>query len=161
LSESTPWYSPQRVATLGAWLSWMGLIFYFSTKSWGGHETESVLNWLLTRYLPPIRTQLSHTDLNTLNYVVRKLAHFTEYAILTILGYWAWFRALNQPSLLALRYTLGVSVLFAISDEFHQLFEPGRTSAFADVMIDGLGASAAALLMLKFFVRPQLSRPSP
>ena len=145
----------QRAATVGVWLGWMGLIFWFSTKGWGGHATESTLNRLLTQYLPAVRAQLSSTDLDTINFLVRKLAHFTEYAILTAIGYWTWTKALNQSPLSALRYALTVSVLFAISDEFHQAFEPGRTSLLTDVLIDGLGASAAALL-LKFSLRPQL-----
>ncbi len=133
----------------------MGLIFYLSTKSWGGHQTEFFLDRLLADYLPPIRAQLSRTDLDTLNYAVRKLAHFTEYAILTTLGYWACVKALNQSPLMALRYGLLVSILFAISDEFHQVFEPGRTSLITDVLIDSLGASVAVLVLLKFVVRPQ------
>jgi VanZ family protein len=147
----------QRAASLGAWLGWMGLIFYLSTKGWGGHQTESFMEKLLTDYLPPIRAQLSRTDLDTLNYAVRKLAHFTEYAILTTLGYGALSKALNQVSISALRYALLVSILFAISDEFHQAFEPGRTSLITDVFIDSLGASVAAFLLLKFAVRPRLS----
>ncbi len=145
----------QRAATVGVWLGWMGLIFWFSTKGWGGHQTESTLNRLLTQYLPAIRAQLSLTDLDTLNFLVRKLAHFTEYAILTAISYWTC-RAFNQSPLSALRYALIVSVLFAISDEFHQAFVPGRTSLLTDVLIDGLGASATALL-LKFSLRPQLT----
>jgi VanZ family protein len=135
----------------------MGLIFYLSTKGWGGHQTEFFMDKLLADYLPPLRAQLSRTDLDTLNYAVRKLAHFTEYAILTTLGYWACLKALNRLPLIALRYGLLVSILFAISDEFHQVFEPGRTSLMTDVFIDSLGASAAALLLLRFAVRPQHS----
>jgi VanZ family protein len=158
LGEPTPFQtSLQRAASLGAWLGWMGLIFYLSTKGWGGHQTESFMEKLLTDYLPPIRAQLSRTDLDALNYTVRKLAHFTEYAILTTLGYQACLKAFNQLPLTALRYALLVSVLFAISDEFHQAFEPGRTSLITDVFIDSLGASVAAFLLLKFAMRPQLS----
>jgi VanZ family protein len=149
--------SLQRAASLGAWLGWMGLIFYLSTKGWGNHQTESFMDKLLTAYLPPVRAQLSLAELDMLNYAVRKLAHFTEYAILTTLGYGACFKALNQMPLNALRYGLLVSILFAISDELHQAFEPGRTSLMTDVFIDSLGASAAAFLLLKFAVRPQPS----
>jgi VanZ family protein len=158
LGEPTPFQtSLQRAASLGAWLGWMGLIFYLSTKGWGNHQTESFMDKLLTDYLTPIRSQLSRTDVATLNYAVRKLAHFTEYAILTTLGYWACFKALNQMPLTALRYGLLVAVIFAISDEFHQVFEPGRTSLMTDVFIDSLGASVAAFLLLKFAVHPQAS----
>lgn len=150
--------SLQRIGALVAWLGWMGLVFYLSTRGWGGHETQSFLDELLTDYLPPIRAQLSHTDLDTLNFMVRKLAHFTEYAILTALGYWAWSSTFKQVPLSALRYALLTSILFAISDEWHQSFEPGRTSLLTDVLIDSFGASFAALLLLKFAVSPQNSR---
>jgi VanZ family protein len=149
--------SLQRAVVLGAWLGWMGLIFYLSTRGWGGHQTESSLEKLLTAYLPSVRAQLSRTDLDALNYAVRKLAHFTEYAILTTLGYGACSKTLNQVPLTALKFALSVSILFAISDEFHQAFEPGRTSLITDVFIDGLGASVAAILLLKFVVRTQPS----
>jgi VanZ family protein len=135
----------------------MGLIFYYSTQKGGSHETQSLLDQLLTDYLPPIRRLLSQADLNTLNYAVRKLAHFTEYAILTTLGYWACSKALNQMPLAAVRNALLVAILFAISDEFHQAFEPGRMSLITDVFIDSLGASVAAVLLLKFAARPQPS----
>jgi VanZ family protein len=133
----------------------MGLIFYFSTQAWGGHKTLAALELLMADYLPLIRDQLSRADLSTLNFAIRKLAHFTEYAILTTLGYWAWFKALNRLPLFAIRYALLGSILFAVSDEFHQAFEPGRTSMGTDVLIDSLGASVAALLLLKFAVDPQ------
>jgi VanZ family protein len=158
LSEQTSFqFSLQRAAALGAWLSWMGLIFYLSTKGWGGHETQNFMDKLLTAYLPPVREQLSRTDVETLNYMVRKLAHFTEYAILTILGYRACSKGLDQVPSSALKSALLVSILFAISDELHQAFEPGRTSLVTDVFIDSLGASVAALLLLKFAVRAQPS----
>jgi VanZ family protein len=125
----------------------MGLIFYFSTQRWGGAETESWLDQFLSAYISPVRQILSPSGLDDLNFVIRKLAHFTEYAILTVLGYWAGTKAILQPSLLALRYALLGSILFAISDEFHQRFEPGRTSLLSDVLIDSLGASVAVLLI--------------
>jgi VanZ family protein len=142
---------------LCVWLAWMGLVFCFSTKSWGGMETQSELEKVLTLYLPSVRQQLSRTDLSTLNFVIRKMAHFTEYAILTTLGYFAWTKSLNQPALAALRYTLTCSIAFAITDEFHQLFEAGRTSLATDVLIDSMGAAVAALILQWRVVRSQIS----
>jgi VanZ family protein len=154
LSELTPL---RRGLILCVWLAWMGLVFYFSTKSWGGQETRSELEQILTIYLPSVREQLSRSDLNTLNFVIRKMAHFTEYAILTTLGYFAWSKSLNQPLFAALRNTLICSIVFAISDEFHQLFEAGRTSLATDVLIDSLGASMAVLILQRWVMRSPLS----
>ncbi|HEY9827849.1 MAG TPA: VanZ family protein [Stenomitos sp.] len=135
----------QRVVLVCVWLAWMGLIFFFSTQQWKSTQTELWLNWLLTQYLPSVRDLLSATDLSQLNFVIRKLAHFTEYAILTVLGYWGWVRGVKLLPAQAIRFALFWSIMFAISDEFHQRFEPGRTSLITDVLIDSIGASVAAL----------------
>jgi VanZ family protein len=146
----------RRGLLLFGWLAWMGLMFYFSTKGWGGQETQSGLEKLLS-LVPFIRKQFSHVDLAQLNFVVRKIAHFTEYAILTLLGYFAWSVSLGQASLQAVRYALSCSIVFAISDEFHQLFEAGRTSLVTDVLIDCLGASLVALVLQRVVLRSQVS----
>jgi VanZ family protein len=153
LNELTPM---RRSLLLFGWLAWMGLMFYFSTKGWGGQETQSGLEKLLS-LLPLIKEQFSHADLAQLNFVVRKMAHFTEYAILTLLGYFAWSVSLGQASLQAVRYALFCSIVFAISDEFHQLFEAGRTSLLTDVLIDCLGASLVALVLQRVVLRSQVS----
>lgn len=69
--------------------------------------------------------------------LVRKTAHMTEYAAL-MLAISHMFRQSNEPhpGLHAL-----ICVLFwAISDEFHQAFVPGRACMFTDVLIDLMGA---------------------
>ena len=52
--------------------------------------------------------------------------------------------------------TVVLVVLYGVSDEFHQSFVPGRTSDIADVVADGIGATAAvglAWLFAKFGAR--------
>ena len=133
----------------------MGVVFYFSTKTWGGAETKSWLDRLLTLYLPPVRELLTPSDLGEINHIIRKLAHFTEYAILTTLGYWGWAKGVGKAPQVALRITLAASILFAISDEFHQRFVPGRTSMLTDVFIDCFGAAVAALILRQWLVHNQ------
>lgn len=152
MNEPTPL---RRGLLIGIWLIWMGVIFYFSTKTWGGAETKSWLDRLLTLYLPPVRELLTPSDLGEINHIIRKLAHFTEYAILTTLGYWGWAKGVGKAPHLALRITLAVSILFAISDEFHQRFVPGRTSMLTDVFVDCFGAAVAALILRQWVVRIQ------
>ena len=67
--------------------------------------------------------------------LVSKLAHVSEYAILAWLFQWA----LDNRRAWRLAWLL--AVLYAVTDEFHQSFVPGRTSTVADVMIDALGAA--------------------
>ncbi len=72
--------------------------------------------------------------------LLRKLAHLTEYAVLAAL----LFRALRGSGTLSLARLLWLSsflaILYAVTDEFHQRFVPGRTGALTDVLIDASGA---------------------
>ena len=72
------------------------------------------------------------------------IAHFTEYFVLASL--WAW-ALLPLLGLRALAIAGAISVLYAISDEFHQSFVPGRDSDPVDVLVDTLGIAIATWLM--------------
>lgn len=77
-----------------------------------------------------------------------KTAHFCTYAALA----WLTQRALSwkqekSPQMLLIAW--GISVLYAISDELHQGFVPGRHPTIADAFIDALGAAALLLVIWK------------
>ena len=95
---------------------------------------------------------MTTSDLGQLNFIIRKLAHFTEYAVLTTLGYWGWVKGIGRSPQQSLQIALFVSILFAMTDEVHQRFVPGRTSLVTDVLIDCLGASLAALALRQWVV---------
>jgi VanZ family protein len=84
--------------------------------------------------------------------VVKKLGHFAGYALLAT----AYSFALKQDQE-GQRRTLLVAVLlaavYAILDETHQIFTPGRTPAVTDVMIDTCGAFVGAAIWhrVRFF----------
>ena len=69
---------------------------------------------------------------------VRKVAHVTEYAILavTILLPLYLFELSNKKRIII---TSIVSVVYAISDEIHQIFIPERAGRISDVLIDSIG----------------------
>jgi len=73
----------------------------------------------------------------------RIVAHFTEYAVLATLWLWALYPALGPW---ALAVAAGISILYAISDEYHQSFVEGRDSDPLDVAADTVGVAAALLL---------------
>jgi VanZ family protein len=77
------------------------------------------------------------TGLGTWDYVLRKCAHMTEYAILAFLLARAVGRAVPA-------FALGV--LYAASDEVHQTFVAGRHGSPVDVAIDSVGLAAGLLL---------------
>ena len=72
-------------------------------------------------------------------FVVRKLAHFSIYAILgiNILGFVNTYKNFKFKS--QIEITLFSGFLYAVSDEFHQMFSGGRTASPKDVCIDTLG----------------------
>ena len=81
---------------------------------------------------PDLGTGLGGWDL-----VLRKIAHVAEYAILGALLARATGRA-------GLAFALGA--LYAISDEVHQSFVPGRLGSPLDVAIDAIGVAAGVVL---------------
>ena len=70
-----------------------------------------------------------------LEYPLRKLAHFSEYACMGVLVYTLWSQWMSRGKRL---YILTVAWVFlsAAGDEFHQYFVPGRCASFADVLLD-------------------------
>src|SRR3712207_1073496 len=76
------------------------------------------------------------TGLGTWDLVLRKLAHAAEYAILGAL----LARALRRDAV-----ALGLGVAYAVSDEVHQHFVPGRVGAWYDVVVDAVGVALGIL----------------
>lgn len=116
----------------------------------------------LRLWLPPLvlmavifylsdRPDLS-SGLGIADVVGRKVVHAVEYALLCAL----WWRALRPAAggRVALVASLAVSILYAVSDEIHQSFVPGRTGTPIDVSIDAVGASLAALVIRRRERRP-------
>ena len=68
---------------------------------------------------------------------IRKAGHFTEFAILAIL----FQRALGARRGAWLN-ALWLAMVYAVSDEWHQSFVPGRDALVADWIIDSIGAAA-------------------
>src|SRR5215213_5743125 len=114
-------------------LLWMALIFFFSTGELSASNTSRIVRPLLLWLFPDIseeRIALAH-------FIVRKAAHFTEYAILALLAARAFIGS-THPSLRRrwLTSALVLVVLYALSDEFHQTFVPSRTGSIYDSFID-------------------------
>jgi hypothetical protein len=81
------------------------------------------------------------TGLGTWDLVLRKIAHGCEFAVLGAL----LVRALRDE-----RAAFVVGVLYAVSDEVHQLFVPGRVGAPLDVVIDAIGVAVGVLLWRRY-----------
>ena len=134
-------------------LFWMCIIFAFSAQE---KEESSEVSEAISYRMVNSTGILFHLHLDeeqireiagTIENTVRKAAHMTEYGILSILFYiWLgkWQFGVRKRGLLA----IVLSALYACSDEFHQLFVPGRAGMVRDVLIDSAGAILGILVFL-------------
>jgi len=87
------------------------------------------------------RPTISASYFDPLDFIIKKAAHLTEYAILFSLifraFYQSWYpkKGIDYWENMALISTL----IFAISDEWHQSFITGRTATIRDILIDFIG----------------------
>ena len=122
---------------------WTALVLGLSTGQASMEETSLIIRPIL-KFLFPTAPDVT---LNLYHGYIRKLAHFTEYAVLAFLGLravagWSTDR-LRRASLLIT--VLFVAVIASI-DEYHQSFVPSRTSSFWDVLLDISGGAFAVFL---------------
>lgn len=72
-----------------------------------------------------------------------KLVHIIEYGALYLLFIYAIKNTTTYNKLEAFSLALMMTVLYGLTDEFHQIFVVGRTSRFIDVIADGVGGVVA------------------
>ena len=133
-----------RLARYGPLILWAALIFIGSTDLLSAENTEGALVRPVLWLFP----HLSEGTLKIFQFVVRKAAHLTEYAIFALLAARA-FRT-SAREMLRQRWfwvSLLLVVAYSLSDEFHQSFYPSRTASIYDSMIDSLGGLVALTIV--------------
>lgn len=83
-------------------------------------------------------------DVNKFNHIVRKNAHFFAYLLLGLLV----MAVIKKRDAKSIILVLSICILYAISDELHQFFVPGRGPAVKDVLIDSAGSIIGMILYL-------------
>lgn len=129
---------------------WMGVIFMFSaqvsdeSKSSSNKVTSAVVNTVISIKKENISEEKRQKIIEDKTFIVRKSAHFTEYFILGLI----LILYLQTKEKLAPKYIILAiifCVLYATSDEIHQLFVDGRSCKIMDILIDTCGSSLAIL----------------
>ena len=92
----------------------------------------------------------SPETLATIHFIIRKLAHFTEYAILGVLAARA-FR--TSPRWFLISAVL--IIVYALLDEYHQSFVPSRTASVFDSFIDMAGGISALIFISRKAAKTQ------
>jgi VanZ family protein len=119
------------------------VIFCFSSENGkkSGNTSRGVMRTIIDHY-----PQTKHLDeeqkekiVEDAQPIIRKLAHFGVYTLagINLMGFWATFRNLRKIQRVGLAF--GCGVIYAITDELHQLFSAGRTARIFDVGVDSLG----------------------
>lgn len=124
---------------------WMFVIFNFSSQN-GPKSTNT--SDVVTSMVVNVTTSVTNKNVSReevkkrvedSTFLVRKMAHFTEYLILGILvlQLLSDYTKINKRMLIV---SLIICYLYAVSDEVHQIFIPGRTAKVLDTFIDGAGS---------------------
>ena len=137
------------------WLRWGELIamcvLIFVFSSFEAHDSTEQSNFIVDRIIALLFDNYAKYSVpkqealySLLIVLVRKGAHFSEYALLAVLAFGAFVR-IKRHSLRWLA-AVGFAFVYACSDELHQTFVPGRAGMFRDVVVDTSGAACGALL---------------
>lgn len=158
---------PKNKKIIISWLLviiWAGLIFFMSSMDTNESnvKSKSTINEIVEKTVEATN-DLGITDkhpsknkmdqiIEKLNPPLRKVAHASEYFILTILI----LIALKNSGIVGKKIfilALILCFLYACSDEYHQTFVIGRTGQFSDVLIDTIGSFTASILSALFYLK--------
>lgn len=130
---------------------WMAVIFSFSAREAdeSAAMSHSVGKEIGRLVIPEFRSWSEDKQeqfAERIDFPVRKCAHASEYAVLgvLILGTAYSFSKDTGKKITLISWCIGTA--YAATDEFHQLFVPGRSCQLRDVCIDGAGVLAGVLL---------------
>ena len=107
------------------------MIFIFVMSSFDATSSSNQSNFIVDI----ITSIINIKDIGLLSLIIRKLAHFIEYFILGILVI-NFITRYHKKIIIAIL----LCIIYATSDEIHQIFVPGRSCQIIDIMIDSLGS---------------------
>lgn len=143
-------FTKKRIILLLCIFAWMGVIFFMSAQN--ADESQELSDGIVEEIVEVVSKIITHKPITAqkrdfYSFLVRKAAHMTEYAILAFLCAclatdfsWAYWKGMVSA--------WGFATLYAMTDEFHQLFSDGRAGQMRDVLID---SSGALIGLLAFF----------
>ncbi len=163
--KRTAWQRPWvRTVTTLLTAAVMLMIFCFSMENADNSDRRSgTISLCIIRVFHPDYDQMDHDQQQSVyddtQHVVRKCAHFTEYMMLGFLlrlslESWFGYRMKKYRTLSVTGFATGV--LYACSDELHQLAIDGRSGQWTDVFVDSFGVLTGiilGILLIKYLNR--------
>lgn len=137
---------------------WLGLIFYLSGQV--ADVSNQLSSGITEKIIVAIRKIVPQSKLEVadLNHFIRKNAHFFAYLLLGLLTsnslYFSWYQAGPETKLASWSkrkiwlLSWFFCLAYAMTDELHQYFVPGRGCQLRDILIDASGAAGGILLYL-------------
>ncbi|MFG6114124.1 VanZ family protein [Halobacillus sp. MO56] len=139
---------------------WMAVIFYSSSQPYQEQDIKPFLSGkldltFLVPILEPIHFIYHHSEVSIdalgteglVEFFIRKGAHVTVFLILTLLIYYALTKTSQLSVSVRLAAAWVMTVIYAITDEWHQGLTPNRTPYFGDVILDVTGAIIAVAIL--------------
>ena len=125
----------KRIVSISLVIIWMTVIFIMSSFNSGDSSNQSdfIVNIIVSIF--------NINNIDIISIIIRKTAHYTEYLILGILVS-NMLKYYNKKSYISII----ICILYAISDEVHQLYVPGRSCQILDMFIDTIGSSTGIII---------------
>ena len=127
---------------------WASTIFMFSHQ--GGEQSsgtsQGTVRIVLENIIPNHLTENQREELiQKIEPFIRKLAHYVIYIIGGILIY-SFMKTFSVKRPFILSQIIGT--VYAITDEWHQYFMPGRSAQISDILLDAFGVLTGIIMMI-------------
>lgn len=121
-------------------VAWAAVIFFMSAHTGNDLSEGDGLVGLIKQWLSSLQEAAFGPDVD----IVSPAAHFAEYTVFGGLTLWALTESrIRGKALLA---AVAICSVYAITDEWHQLYVPGRACDPVDWVVDTAGATLGALI---------------
>lgn len=142
----------KKIISLVLLISWMTLIFSLSSKN--GEESGSMSTELIKTVVKIVTNIESEEKLDKIadkySFIVRKCAHFFEYFVLSFLTINVLYSF--DVKKFTILYAALFCVIYAITDEVHQLFVGERSGQISDVLLDSSASLIGSYIFNKLYI---------
>lgn len=129
---------------------WASTIFMFSHQ--GGEQSSSTsqgtVRIVLENIIPNHLTENEKEEIiQKIEPFIRKLAHYAVYIIGGILIY-SFMNTFSMTMKRSFLFSQIIGTGYAITDELHQYFIPGRSAQISDILLDAFGVLTGIIMMI-------------
>ncbi len=145
-----------RVVTAVLLVLWCVLIFSLSSQNaddsseTSGKLTQTVISVIYPDF-SEMDSERQEDVVHNTTFVIRKAAHFSIFAILGVLSFLSVVTYKEPNYRLKTLISVVFCIIYAITDELHQIFISGRSGEVRDVFIDSIGSVLAIMILSLIF----------